>query len=261
MLPAGGLLLALLGGAPALADDSFEQAVAAELREVDPDAAALLSQADEARAKGDLAAAGALYAQLVERLPEDDHSRRRHCLVLQELGVREQAMLRCEEALALKARPENRVALAMVLLDLPSGAQRSAADLARAEQLLGLAVADSTEDPMIPRLLCHLASEKEDAAGLRACLPELERLAPDHVKTAWHTWELARMEGRTDDALAALDRAQAAGMPAEDADAFRGLTRPSSGETGRWPIALAVGAVLGGLVLWLMRPTKEASSP
>ncbi len=255
------LLLSLFAGGPATASDAFEQAVAAELREADPEAAALLAQADEARARGDLAAAGELYARLVERLPEDDHSRRRHCLVLQELGVRDQALQRCEQALALKARPENRVALAMVLLDLPSGAQRSAADLARAEELLAQAARESSEDPMIPRLLCHLASEREDAAGLRACLPELERLAPQHVKTAWHAWELARMEGRAEDALAALDRAQAAGMPAEDADAFRELTRPTVDRGARWPVALGVGALLGGLVFWVLRPRKEVAAP
>lgn len=260
----GGAALAILwaiGGPDAWASDgaseAFEQVVRVELAAADPEALALLDQAEAAAEAGDLAAAGTAYATLADRLPGDDHSRRRHCLVLQELNLRDQALPRCEEALALRERPENRVALAMVLLDLPSGARRSEADLARAEEQLVLAAAESTEDPMIPRIRCHLASEREDAAGLAACLPDLERLAPDHVKTAWFSWQLAQMEGRTDEALQALDRAEAAGMPAEDAAAFRALTRAEGGEGRPWPLALGVGASLGAVMFWWLRPRGD----
>ncbi|MCK6503870.1 hypothetical protein L6R53_10800 [Myxococcota bacterium] len=248
---------ALASQAPALdpqaAEAAFTEAVLAELEASSPAAAQLLRQADAARALGDRTRAGELYAQAAALAPDSDHPLRRHCTVLQEAGLRTEALPRCERALSLSGRPENRVALAFTLLDLPSGAASGPADLARAHTLLDQALAQAPDDPMNARLRCHLASRAEDTALLRACVADLERLAPDHVMTGFHAWELAFRDQRWADALAALDRAQAAGMPASDADSFRALTRDARPAWMTWGPALAVGALAGALSFVLLQ--------
>lgn len=252
---------ALSQAAPDAAELDFTQAILAELEATSPQAAERVRQADAARSLGDLTRAGELYAQAAALAPESDHPLRRHCTVLQQAGLRSQALPRCEQALALSDRPENRVALAFTLLDLPSGAAASPADLDRATALLQQAWDQSPDDPMNARLRCHLAGRREDLDLLRACVADLERLAPAHVMTGFHSWELAFREQRWGAALAALDRAQAAGMPAADADSFRELTRQERPWWTTWGPALAVGALAGALSWWgLQRLSRRAST-
>ena len=77
---------------PADGDAAFTAAIVAELQAQDAEAADLLERADAARILGDLSQAGALYAELVERVPGVDHAWRRHCTVLQEAGLRDEAL-------------------------------------------------------------------------------------------------------------------------------------------------------------------------
>lgn len=209
-----------------------------------------LAEGDRERDAGALGRAGELYAQAAARDPADDESRRKHGMVLHELGLREEALARCREALALRDAAESHIALAIVLLDLPSGARRSPADRAEALEHIARAEALGSLDPMLPRLRCQLASEEQDRAGLEACVPELERRAPDHVMSAWHRFELERMRGDAARARAALDRAEALGMPAADAAAFRALLTAEGGDRGHLALALGCGLSAGLLAWW-----------
>jgi len=243
-------------GAPPDTDQAYTDRIVAELQAQDPDAAALFAQAAAARDLGQLSRAGDLYAQVTQLQPTLDHAWRRHCTVLQEAGLRDEALPRCEQALALSPRSENQVSLAYVLLDVPSGVAATASDRARARELLVAARSQAPDDPMNARLRCHLAMEEDDLELLRACVADLERLAPHHVMTGFHAWALAYREGRWNDALDALDQAQAAGMPAMDADSFRRLTRLARPWYLRWGPALGVGATLGLLTLGLGRALR-----
>lgn len=266
MVPLLSLLLPLAGASqvsapdPAEADAAFSAAILSELQEVDAEAADILRRADAARAQGDLSQAGALYAELVERAPALDHAWRRHCTVLQEAGLRDEALPRCQQALALADRPENQVALAYVLLDVPSGAAATPADRTRAGALLASARAQAPDDPMSARLRCHLATELDDVDLLAACVADLERVAPDHVMTGFHSWDLAFRQGRWADALAALERAEAAGMPAADAESFRQLTRDARPWWTVWVPALGAGALMGGLSLLIGRRLRRTAT-
>lgn len=238
---------------PQASEAAFTQVVLDELRAASPQAAEILRQADAARALGDLSRAGELYAEAALLAPDSDHPLRRHCTVLQEAGLRAEALPRCERALSLAGRPENRVALAFALLDLPSGALATSVDRQRALALLEQARSQAPDDPMNARLRCHLASRAEDTDLLRACVADLERVAPGHVMTGFHAWELAFQDQRWADALAALDRAQAAGMPASDADSFRALTRDARPAWMTWGPALVIGALAGALSFALLQ--------
>lgn len=247
MLSLAAGLLGLLGLARASAGEELDRPegpVTAAPAPRDP----ALAEGDREREAGRLGRAGELYARAAERNPADDESRRKHGMVLHELGLREEAIARCREALALRDAAESHIALAIVLLDLPSGARRSAADRTEALEHIARAEALGSQDPMLPRLRCQLASEEQDRAGLEACVPELERLAPDHVMSAWHRFELERMRGDAARARAALDRAEALGMPAADAAAFRAMLAAEGG--GRPALALGCGLAVGLLAWW-----------
>ena len=255
------LQLALV--APAEAADPPDAAAArataaalAELEAKDPLAAQAFQEADAARALGDPGRAGEGYARVLERVPDFAPALRRHCLVLQEAGLRDEALDRCRRARALSELPENRVGLAFVLLDLPAGVAASPGDRAEARQLLAEAKAMDPDDPVAARLRCHLAMEEDDLDLLREGLADMERLAPEHVMTAWYGWSLAHREGRWTEALAALDRAEAAGMDPADVRGFRRLTLDARPWTATWGPALAVGGGLGllsfalGMAAW-----------
>ncbi|NOY28120.1 MAG: hypothetical protein GXP62_19820 [Oligoflexia bacterium] len=238
--------------APPLPDDAaFTTAILAELRQQNPDAATLFEQAQAARDQGELSRAGQLYGQVTQLLPASDHAWRRHCVVLQDAGMRDQALPRCRTALDLNPRPENRVALAYTLLDVPSGEGASAADRAEARDLLEAARAVAPDDPTNARLRCKLAMDQDDIDLLRVCVADLDRVAKDQVMTSFYAWSLAFREHRWRDALHALDQAQAAGMPGADAESFRALTRKARPRWTVWGPALGIGAVLGAAV-WLI---------
>ncbi len=245
------LALSLLLNRAALADlpDPRAALVTAEavaaLQAVDPAAAAAFAAADDARDRGDLAAAGTGYAAVLQRVPDFPPALRRHCLVLQDSGQRDEALPRCRQAAALSDRPENAVALAYVLLDMPSGVDATLDDRKEARHLLIAADQQDPDDPVNARLRCQIAMDEGDHALLSDCVEDMERVAPDHVLTAWHAWALAHEEGRIDDALGALDRAAAAGMPPDDVASFRRLTLKERPPWTRWGPALLVGLVLG----------------
>ena len=255
LLPAGPPL------APPKTDQAITERVAAQLDPSDPQAAELFRQAAAAHELGELPRAGELYAAVTRLEPQLDHAWRRHCTVLQEAGMRSLALPRCEQALALSSRPENQVAMAYVLLDVPSGNLATQADDSRALQLLQSAWAQDPDDPMNARLRCHLAMDQDDLDLLGACVADLQRVAPNHVMTGFYAWALAFRQSRWRAALVALDQAQVAGMPAMDADSFRRLTLRARPWYWTWGPALAAGGVLGGLTLVLGRRLGRRSPP
>ncbi len=229
--------------------DQLSEAAVAALAAQSPEAAERFAAADAARDAGNPALAGAAYADVLALVPDFVPALRRHCLVLQESGLRDEALPRCRRALELDDAPENRVALAYVLLDRPEGIAAGPAERTEARRLLAEAWARDPDDVANARLRCQLAVDEDDLQLLAACTADLDRLAPDHVLTAWHVWLLAQREGRVDDALAALERAQDAGMPAEDVAVFRELTRSSA---PRWtgPPRLLLGLVFASMIAW-----------
>ncbi|MCB9781240.1 MAG: hypothetical protein H6742_21920 [Alphaproteobacteria bacterium] len=245
------LLTALLAPASGAADreDAFQQAVLAELQAASPDAAARYEQADAAWKLGELSRAGTLFAQAADALPDSPHPLRRHCGVLLEAGMRDSAIERCRAALARAETPENQVALAAALLAVPLQLPVTDGDRREARALLLAARDADADDPMNAALRCHLAEDGDAAADiplLEGCVADLDRLGADPQRTAFLAWRLAHAQGRYEDALAALDRAEAAGMAPEDARRFRSLTLR---EQGPPLLRIALGAG-GGLVLF-----------
>lgn len=241
------------------ADAAFQMAVLAELRGLDPDAAAAYAQAEAAWKLGDLAGAGEGYGVAHQRLPDSPHPLRRHCGVMLQAGMRAGAITHCRAALEREQAPENQVALAAALLAPALTEEVSPSELEEARALLETARQADSDDLMNARLRCHLAEERGAAELLADCAADLQRLAPDEVQTWFLSWRLAMEQGDPDAALAALDRAQAAGMSADDLTRFRGLTvreqGPAWSELG--PRA-AAGAGLGllvflGIRLWRRR--------
>jgi len=123
--------------------EEFNKRVVAELKERNPEAAALLVQADEARDAGAFAKAVGLYAKVREMAPYCVHATRRECMSLVMLGRREEGIPLCREAVATEASADNRIALADALVRRTGDHGATQEELAESKKLTYAALGSS----------------------------------------------------------------------------------------------------------------------
>lgn len=220
--------------------DAFDLRIAAELSARSPEAAALFARANAARAKGGHAEASRLYGEVLALVPDFVHAQRRQAMEELEMGRRDRALVLLRDALARDRSAQNLGALARVLV-----VGKVPADTAEALRLSREAVTLAPEDRHVVQGAAGVALEGNDLPLLTECCQRLEALAPDDYRT----WYLRGVElasrGRVDDALAALRKSRALGLPEA---AFREVSRAFEGARPLWRKVVDPGLVV--LAAW-----------
>lgn len=116
--------------------DAFNQRLHTELRELDPEAEALLAQADAARDREDHPAASELYGKVFAKAPGFVPALRRQAGEESKLGHRSRGIALAEHAVELGRNVDNLAMLALILATSGPGSEPSRDELDRA---LGLA--------------------------------------------------------------------------------------------------------------------------
>jgi tetratricopeptide (TPR) repeat protein len=180
-----GLCVAALvagSGGPARANpdlyDSQEQArIAREM----PAAADLLHRAQGAMGAGQPATAEALLARARALVPRSALPARRHCEALAALGRKQEAIAACDRARMLGGSPADM--RATVAAYLAGAAAPTVEDVGQAMHYAELAREREPDLHFGAAGRCDLARKLGDGHMLRACLAELQRVAPDHEET------------------------------------------------------------------------------
>ncbi len=224
-----------------------------QLRQVDPEAAELFSQAHAAATRGDLETASLLYGRVREMHPDFDHATRRLAFTKFEQGRRSEAVTLAREAVALRSSRANRLVLAAGLAGRDTGTP-TAGERQEAVTIVHNVFneTDLTFDDL--GFLSSIAFDLEEWDLFRQCVEQLKMVAPETVETAAFRWILALMERRHDDAVKALEDARRYGMSEEEYKSRLEYTeglRPLHSKM--LPVAGWVGGIwLGGLVLLLI---------
>lgn len=206
-----------LGAWPAAADLStprvdaeraeWDAQVERELAGVAADAVPLLREAQAAADAGAHAKALELYERVLERAPEFHHALRRSCAIRATLGDHAKALQLCREALALKASPENKMALAWALAE--GGGPD---DHAEARRLAREAVAAEPNSLYTQMQAAQLGLMLDDMPLFQPAAKRLRELAPDEMPTPLFSAIAAGLDGDLDLAESELERAHAAGL-------------------------------------------------
>jgi Zn-dependent protease with chaperone function len=231
--------------------DKFNAAIHRELQAKDPAAAKLFRQADDARLRGDHRTAAYLYKLVVERVPGFVHAIRRQAMEEVSLGQRRTGLKLLESAVSLDPSAENLAAFATALVQTNGEASPTDADLARAGDLARRACTLKPNDADILEECVHVAFARADREALDSYLTALARVEPDAMRTHYLSVLAAWERGEFDRALAALERARAAGLPASDYDTLRAsitAARPLGPRVIRW-LEIGLGSWIGGAAL------------
>ena len=230
--------------ASASAAEEFERRITAELAAQNPDAAAIFTQANEARRRNppDHALASSLYHRVYELAPFFVHALRREGG--EELALRHdaRALAIAREAVAQARTPENEAALAFALAERtvkPTEPERREA-LAIARRLVGTAA----NDPVLQLMAGEIALRSDDLAVLEAVLVNLRRIAPQEMTTHYLDSILLASRGHFGDAREALGKARAAGLSEKD---YRSLLGAISAAEPVWMKALKISGVAVGI--------------
>jgi Zn-dependent protease with chaperone function len=232
--------------------DEFDTKIHAELGAKDPQAEALLREADEARERGDHRAAAGAYARVFAKVPTFVHALRRQGGEELALGDRAAAVSHLENAVAMDRSPENLAALAVALVQKQPNSLASPDDGRRARNLVAEAAGLAPRDPVVHLTRAEVAIDNSDLAELDAAVTVLVRIAPEHPATQYFLTISTASHGDIEAALASLDRAHAAGLPDE---AYQQLhasllrDRPLGPRLARWGGVAAGLWIAGALVL------------
>lgn len=240
------LLLIALPAQAAPRDQAFESALADRIRKLDPQAADLFQQANEAADANDLERALGLYDATHKRVPKVSAPLRRACGVELARQRTDRALELCEQALKLEDLPENMSALARALLLAnkdSSRAARLAFDGARARP----------KDDFANMVCCQAAVSANRAADLLTCSANLDSIAPGQASTELFGAIAQAYKGEFDSALARLDRAHALGLDDATYTRLHDDIQNAQPATERyWPMVWRGGlAWIGGLLLLL----------
>jgi Zn-dependent protease with chaperone function len=192
------------------------------------------------------------YERVVAAAPAFSHGYRRQCVARRELGDRAAALPLCRKALAVQSLPENQLALAMALADVPGGGTPAEADRLEALRLAREAFPARPADVTNAQMTCVVALRSQDDGLLQACSDRLLGLAPDDVGTRYFATISALTRGNTSAAREHLRRARAAGMPAPAAERLSRVidgAEPLHVRYGLPAAAIAAGWALGLLLL------------
>jgi Zn-dependent protease with chaperone function len=233
--------------------DTFSARITKELARVNPRAASVFEQANQARDSGDLHTAEMLYRQVHQLAPGFQDATRRLCTVVMALGRRPEALSLCREAFAAQPTMNNRAALTWVLIQTGPDGPPSPEDLQEAAGNAGALVAEPEWSDFGLMTACQAAVATSNMELLRSCSARLGRVgSPDAAH--YGIWLLDMAQGEYGAARVHLEQGRAAGMSpkfyatlmqeTEKSEPFlQKLARPAGQTVVVW---------LGGLMLLLM---------
>jgi Zn-dependent protease with chaperone function len=240
--------------AAAAASEEFQKAITAELEAIDPEAARLFTQANDARAREDHATAVSLYARVYDRVPSFVHALRRQCSEELAQGHRATALALCRRAVGQEESGDNLAALARALVTATAEEPVRPGELEEAARLAARAANLAPEHFYIHVIVCQVAVEKNDLALLRRGVGQLEARFPEEGGTAFYQMILAASEGRHDEAEGHLQRARDRGALSEEQYGSMlkslGDSRPLLSKITPW--VLPVGGTWIGALLVLL---------
>jgi tetratricopeptide (TPR) repeat protein len=213
LLSPGAVGVAVGGSMQASLD--FNARIHAELQANDPQAEALLRDADEARGRGDHRTAADLYARVFDKAPTFVHALRRQGGEELSLGNRDSAVRLLEKAVAMERSASNLAALAIALVHNDPTSRPSTDDRRRARDLAREAATLDRSDPYVNAIRGQVALVNGDLPELDAALMALTLVAPDDVGTRYLSAISQVSHGDAEAALRSLEQARKAGLPDE----------------------------------------------
>lgn len=186
-------------------DVAYENARRDDLAKLDPSLVTVWDRANVAREAGRVADARAGFEEVVSKAPAFDAGHRRLCSVA---ASREDALTSCRHALKMRASWENESALAMVLMNEPSGR-------AEARRLLDSAEMKAASQSTVLAGQASLALDEQDAERFLRYADRLAYVAPNEPEAAIFGTIAALFRGDATAARASYDRAKANGLAPE----------------------------------------------
>jgi tetratricopeptide (TPR) repeat protein len=150
------------------------------MSEASPEAARLFAEGELRLADADLKAAEEKFAEVRRLAPNSGVAARRHAQVLTELGMKQEALGACKQALQRSRTGIDGRACAAALL-LGPGAP-TAEEVADSMRLMTWAKR-MADQPFGDAILCEIAYRIGDEGMLRHCVESLQAYAPDHYET------------------------------------------------------------------------------
>jgi len=195
-------------GAPRSA--SQEQAIDAQLTEIDPTLVALAHGANDAADRGDWATATREYARVHASAPHVPAITRRLGIAEARSGNSADGIAHCREALKEEPSAENEAAVASAILASQlvdrEGVNEAIAHARRAVRL-------EPNSEVAQAALCEAALARKDTQLLATCSAKLRAIAPDALSTHLFASYVRASEDDWDGAQRELDAARAAGYP------------------------------------------------
>lgn len=232
--------------------DTFSARITKELARVNPRAAGIFEQANQARDSGDLHRAETLYQQVRQIAPDFQDATRRLCGVVMELGRRPEALSLCREAFTAQPTMDNRAALAWALIQFKPNAP-TPAEIQEAVSYASALVAQPEWNEFGLVTACQAALMGNNLELLRACSARLERVGSPNG-AHYGIWLLDMAQGDYGAARAHLEQGRAAGMSPQLYASLAAETdkaRPLWQKLAR-PAGLTFAVWLGSLILLLL---------
>jgi tetratricopeptide (TPR) repeat protein len=187
ILGATGLACGLaLGEVPAAwaaaARDPLDEAEVQAMRAASPHAAELLEKGERLAAAGDFMQADALFLEGQREYRIGSLLSRRDCEAKTALGLRNDAIQACTQAIRSSRSDPNIRALVRAFVDGPR--PPSPSDLFSALGLVSADRARAPDEPTAAAAACDIAERIGDGVMLQRCAEELERIAPKDPATA-----------------------------------------------------------------------------
>jgi hypothetical protein len=214
----------------------------------------LADRATTATARGDQAAAIRYLRALARAVPDSSVPEVKLCAALEAHGEHDAAIAACRAALGLggvRAQDFARFAELVLAQSQPSAAQL--ADVAAAAHHLA---AQPDARLLGVQLECRVATRLHDLGLLDECSRSLMIAAPQDPSTWVFAWTFATERGRPEDARRYVERARAAGLPADAIARMQSAQRHAP----TTPLVFAgAGLVAVGLGFMLWRRQRRAA--
>lgn len=219
-----------------------------ELRAQNADAVAPFREALDAHEReADEARALALFEKVNALAPGFTPAMRRRAMILAGSGRRAEGVALARRAVEIEDTPENRMALALVLVTPQQGEVVAAGDASEALRLARRVAYDDARDPDKHHTLCQVAFFAQSLPDLEAGAAKLLEIAPSEPES--HVWVAlaATMRGERDAAHASVATARRLGLDRDAADRLTSLVDSTEPPLLRWG-----KRVLAVFVIWLV---------
>ncbi len=234
-------------------ETAFAKELAQTIEAIDPEAAKLFVEANAARERNDLDGAATLYEKVRTRVPKFSAATRRLCSVKLEQGARDEALTLCREALRTEDVPENKTALAQVLLVHPNRSSPNTSEIREAFDLSVSAAARKPDDKFAQLMFCEASLQYSRFDQLKVCSRALLRIAPAFAPTYLYASMVDASEGHLGDALEKVERARALGIDEQTYESLKGQYQDAMPVHERYGATMLYGFLgwLAGLALLL----------